>query len=261
MKPNTDVTQALPTNADTAAPHGTGTPCAPRHEEVRGWNRVLAWLGLGCIAAIHPAPNGKPCAPGCVRKPVDRKRRRRAAAMHRPPAPPPKRSAAGSLARKSPSIRPMPQWPTAIFWLCCLCIVAGLAVTAPVMAQFPGGVSPPPQPRYKPKPDQPRAGVSGESHRWYTSALQEYNAKRYGSAMSMLERSIAADADNPSAWYLRGVILHRSKDRAGALGAYNRTLAIDPRYGKAYGDRALLYEEIGHQDLADADWARMRALR
>jgi hypothetical protein len=87
---------------------------------------------------------------------------------------------------------------------------------APTCAQFPGGVSPPGQPRYKPKPDATRAGVAAESQRWYESALQEYNAKRYGTAMSMLDRAIAADADHPSAWYLRGVILHTRKDRAGA---------------------------------------------
>jgi tetratricopeptide (TPR) repeat protein len=141
-------------------------------------------------------------------------------------------------------------------------LALGLALAAtPAAAQFPGGVSPPTQPRYKPKPDAPRPGVSVESQRWYESALQEYNAKRYGTAMSMLERSIAADANNPSAWYLRGVIAHTRKDRAAALAAYNRTLAIDPRYSKAYGDRALLHEEMGREDLAAADRARMRALR
>jgi tetratricopeptide (TPR) repeat protein len=136
-----------------------------------------------------------------------------------------------------------------------------VALTAlPAQAQFPGGVSPPPQPRYKPKPDAPRPGVSAESRRWYESALAEYNAKRYGPALSRVDRSIAADANNPSAWYLRGVLLHTRKDRSGALAAYNRTLTIDPRYRKAYGDRALLYEEMGRPDLAAADRARVRAL-
>jgi tetratricopeptide (TPR) repeat protein len=141
-------------------------------------------------------------------------------------------------------------------------IGAGLVLAAlPALAQFPGGVTPPGQPRYKPKPDAPRPGVNAESQRWYEGALQEYNAKRYGNATSMIERSIAADANNPSAWYLAGVLAHTRKDRAAALAAYNRALAIDPRYKKAYGDRALLHEEMGRKDLADADWARMRALR
>jgi tetratricopeptide (TPR) repeat protein len=148
------------------------------------------------------------------------------------------------------------------FFLCCVVIGAALALSAtPAAAQFPGGVSPPGQPRYKPKPDAPRPGVSAESQRWYEGALQEYNAKRYGTAMSMAERSIAADANNPSAWYLRGVLLHRRKDRSAALAAYNRAVSIDPQYKKAYGDRALLYEEMGRKDLAAADWARMRALK
>ena len=30
---------------------------------------------------------------------------------------------------------------------------------------------------------------------------------------------------------------------------------------KAYGDRALLHEQMGRKDLAAADWARMRSLR
>jgi tetratricopeptide (TPR) repeat protein len=146
--------------------------------------------------------------------------------------------------------------------LCSAVIAVGLVlVAAPINAQFPGGVSPPGQPRYKPKADAPRPGVNAESRRWYEGALQEYNAKRYGTATSMIERSIAADANNPSAWYLAGVLAHMRKDRAAALAAYNRAIAIDPRYKKAYGDRALLYEEMGRQDLAAADWARMRALR
>jgi tetratricopeptide (TPR) repeat protein len=154
----------------------------------------------------------------------------------------------------------MPRLPTRR--ICGAAIAAGMALAAGLAgAQFPGGVSPPGQPRYKPKPDAPRAGVSAESQRWYESALQEYNAKRYGTAMSMLDRAIAADADHPSAWYLRGVILHTRQDRAGALVAYNRTLVIDPRYKKTYGDRALLHEEMGRKDLAAADWARLRALR
>jgi tetratricopeptide (TPR) repeat protein len=143
-----------------------------------------------------------------------------------------------------------------------LSLALGLALAAtPAAAQFPGGVSPPVQPPYKPKPDAPRPGVNAESQRWYERALQEYNAKRYDTALSMLERSIGADAKNPSAWYLRGVIAHTRKDRAAALDAYNRTLAINPRYSKAYGDRALLYEEIGRDELAAADRARLRALR
>jgi tetratricopeptide (TPR) repeat protein len=148
------------------------------------------------------------------------------------------------------------------YWLRSVVVGAGLVLAAALAcAQFPGGVSPPGQPRYKPKADAPRPGVNAESQRWYESALQEYNAMRHGTAMSMLDRAIAADAGNPSAWYLRAVILHTRKDRAGALAAYNRTLAIDPRYGKAYGDRALLYDELGRTDLAAADRARMRALR
>jgi tetratricopeptide (TPR) repeat protein len=141
-----------------------------------------------------------------------------------------------------------------------VCMAACLAAVAPAAAQFPGGVSPPPQPRYKPKAEPPQAGVSVESHRWYLSAMQEFNAKRFGSAMSMLERSIAADAQNASAWYLRGVILHLRKERSAALAAYNRAIAVDPRHRKAYGDRALLHEQMGRQDLASADRARLRDL-
>jgi tetratricopeptide (TPR) repeat protein len=146
-------------------------------------------------------------------------------------------------------------------WIAAALALLLTALSAPsALAQFPGGVSPPPQPSYKPKPDAPRAGVSAASRRWYEAALAEYNAKRYGPAMSMVDRSIAADANNASAWYLRGVLLHTRKDRSGALAAYNRTLSIDPRYRKAYGDRALLYEEMGRPDLGAADRARVRAL-
>jgi tetratricopeptide (TPR) repeat protein len=141
-------------------------------------------------------------------------------------------------------------------------IGAGLSLAAaPTAAQFPGGVSPPLQPPHRPKPAAPRAGINEQSQRWYEGALQEHNAKRLDTALSMLDRAIAADASNPSAWYLRGVILHTRKDLAAALAAYNRALVADPRFRKAYGDRALLHEQMGRKDLAAGDWARLRALR
>jgi hypothetical protein len=101
MKPNTDVTQSPPVNTGTAASHGEDGP-GSRSNEVRSWDRILAWLGLGCIGAANPAPGSKHCAPGCVRKPVDRTRRKRLAVAQRSRLrPPPATSAAGALARKS----------------------------------------------------------------------------------------------------------------------------------------------------------------
>jgi hypothetical protein len=86
----------LPGNAASPRPHRKG---------MDPWSRLVAWLGLGCIGAANPAPGSKHCAPGCVRKPVDRKRRKRVAVAHRlRPRPPPTASAPGALARKSKQV-------------------------------------------------------------------------------------------------------------------------------------------------------------
>jgi hypothetical protein len=68
-----------------------------RIERMDGWQRVLAWLGLGCIGAAKPGHGAKRCAPGCMRKPIDTKRRTKFI-LHRLRAKSPK-SAAGALAR------------------------------------------------------------------------------------------------------------------------------------------------------------------
>ncbi len=80
--------------ADAASPSSQG-----KHKD--GWTRLVAWLGLGCIGAGNPAPGDKHCAPGCVRKTVERKRRKRVAAQRSRLRPPPTPSAPGALARKS----------------------------------------------------------------------------------------------------------------------------------------------------------------
>jgi hypothetical protein len=83
-------------NAASQGPHGDGTD---------RWTRLVAWLGLGCIGAAASAPGSKHCAPGCVRKQVDRKRRKRTAVINRPrPRRMPATTAPGVLARKSKQV-------------------------------------------------------------------------------------------------------------------------------------------------------------
>lgn len=75
---------------------------SPHCKHRDGWTRLVTWLGLGCIGAGNPATGDKHCAPGCVTKPVGRKRRKRLAVAHRMRLrPPPAPSAPGALARKS----------------------------------------------------------------------------------------------------------------------------------------------------------------
>jgi hypothetical protein len=103
MRAGAEVTPARAIERDAAASRGEAEP-GSRGDEPQGWNRVLAWLGLGSIAATRAADSHQHCAPGCVRKPKDPKRRKRAVWVRRLAALPPQRSAAGSLARKSKEI-------------------------------------------------------------------------------------------------------------------------------------------------------------
>jgi hypothetical protein len=101
MEPN--INQGTVASANVAGSPADGDVTAsPRKTTFGHWTRLVAWLGLGCIGAGNPATGDKHCAPGCVTKPVGRKRRKRLAVAHRMRLrPPPTPSAPGALARKS----------------------------------------------------------------------------------------------------------------------------------------------------------------
>jgi hypothetical protein len=100
--PPVDPAQAGAAGASSSTSADSTTSPGPHGDGRDRWTRLVAWLGLGCIGAANPAPGSQHCAPGCVRKPVDRKRRKRTAVIRRPrPRPLPTASATGVLARKS----------------------------------------------------------------------------------------------------------------------------------------------------------------
>jgi hypothetical protein len=101
MKPPADLPHVPPAAGSASPANDAASPIAHRRL-LRGWLRALAWLGLGCIGAANPGASAQHCAPGCVKKHVDRKRRLRPLKPRsvQPPSMRPK-SAAGSLARRS----------------------------------------------------------------------------------------------------------------------------------------------------------------
>jgi hypothetical protein len=104
MEPNIEHGSVKPANVAGSLADGDVTP-SHRNPTIGHWTRLVAWLGLGCIGAGNPAPGRNHCAPGCVRKPVERKRRRRLAVAQRSRLrPPPASSAPGALARKSKQV-------------------------------------------------------------------------------------------------------------------------------------------------------------
>jgi Tfp pilus assembly protein PilF len=99
-------------------------------------------------------------------------------------------------------------------------LLLAMTIALPVAKQYIQA----PMPRDKPKPDAPSANAPAAWHAHYTAALHAYNRRNMPAAMALVERAIE----------------------------------INPPYHKAYGDRALLDEQMGQAARAEADWAAMR---
>jgi hypothetical protein len=101
MKPPVDASRVCPVAGGATLADKEALPMV--HDLLlRGWLRALAWLGLGCIGAGNRGALKPHCAPGCVKKQLDRKRRARPLKSRNvPPFSLRPKSAAGSLARRT----------------------------------------------------------------------------------------------------------------------------------------------------------------
>ena len=79
-----------------------------------------------------------------------------------------------------------------------------------------------------------------------------------GAAIDLLDRAIAIDQRNPLAFYNRGYAEFALKQYDKAIADYSSAIAIDPRLGLAYNNRALSRAVAGSDlvaALADSDQA------
>jgi aspartyl/asparaginyl beta-hydroxylase (cupin superfamily) len=74
----------------------------------------------------------------------------------------------------------------------------------------------------------------------------------FARARALLEEASRADASDPQLWMKLSALRRAGGDRAGALAAIERSLAISPRDFTALLQRALLLEQLGDARSADA---------
>jgi Tfp pilus assembly protein PilF len=67
------------------------------------------------------------------------------------------------------------------------------------------------------------------------------------------DRVIAIDPDYARAYHLRGLAREIEGDDKGALDDFNRAIALKPDYGAAYHSRATLHTKMGQMDDAAED--------
>lgn len=77
-------------------------------------------------------------------------------------------------------------------------------------------------------------------------------------AIADFDRAIAIDHGYARAYHLRGLAREAQNDDEGALADFSRAIDEAPDYAAAYYSRATLHTKMGQMDLADAD-GRMAA--
>jgi len=72
-------------------------------------------------------------------------------------------------------------------------------------------------------------------------------------AVADFDRAIAIDPGYARAYHLRGLAREAQNDDEGALADFSKAIELNPDYAAAYYSRATLYTKQGLMDLADED--------
>jgi O-antigen ligase/Flp pilus assembly protein TadD len=95
-------------------------------------------------------------------------------------------------------------------------------------------------------------------------ALRRTNADRHLAAAALdppsgvarLREAVRLRPRDPHLWYALAVFLAHTNDRAGAVEAYDRTVAVDPDLVEAWNNRGALHAVAGRREAAEADFRR-----
>src|SRR5512133_1039 len=69
-----------------------------------------------------------------------------------------------------------------------------------------------------------------KAQKLFFEAVDQYNARNYTGALTLLDKSLKTDPSFIEGWVLKGDIRSEQGNMAGALEAYKAGLAIDPDY-------------------------------
>lgn len=108
------------------------------------------------------------------------------------------------------------------------------------------------------------AGLTALSVHGALDALRRTNADRHLAAAALdppngvprLREATRLRPRDPQLWYALAVFLARAGDRAGAVEACDRTVALDPDLVEAWNNRGTLHALAGRREAAEADFRR-----
>lgn len=103
------------------------------------------------------------------------------------------------------------------------------------------------------RPDDPRALASLAHRRAQAGGRNE--------AIALLERAVALDASQASAWYNLGYLLQESQRHDEAIAAFDRALSIDEKLDLAHYGKAISLVKSGRLEEAIAPLERNIALQ
>jgi tetratricopeptide (TPR) repeat protein len=79
-------------------------------------------------------------------------------------------------------------------------------------------------------------------------------------ALSDFDKAIAVDPNYARAYHLRGLAQEKLGKHEAALADFDRSIELDPEYGAGYYSRATLHAKMGHEDLSSDDIAMVTHL-
>jgi tetratricopeptide (TPR) repeat protein len=88
------------------------------------------------------------------------------------------------------------------------------------------------------------------------------NSNKIPTTLEEADESIAANPQNPQAWYVKGVIQQTEVgDIEGAVESYTRALELNPIFLSALFNRGLALRELDRLDEAKVDFTRIVGLK
>jgi tetratricopeptide (TPR) repeat protein len=90
------------------------------------------------------------------------------------------------------------------------------------------------------------------------SGMAEFYGRQnsFTSALSLYNKAIDVDANDPKLYYFRGVLLEKNKKYREAIHDFSKAISINPKYLDAYLERGNCLAETGERKMAIDDFTR-----
>ena len=99
------------------------------------------------------------------------------------------------------------------------------------------------------------------SEDYYKDGLSQVEAQDYDGAEQAFQKAIEKDPKNPNGYYGLGGIHNYRKEYDLAEQAFKATLRIDPTFVNAHYSLGYTYEQMGHKEQAEKEYAIYRRLK